>query len=307
MNENKSIRTIKVKKNIRDRIFDVVNYFILGSILFIIIYPLYLIIISSVSDPYAVMRGEVLLHPIDTSFSGYKRILEYKQLWISYGNSILYTLFGTGLNIILTMMAAYALTQKFIGKSLINFIIIFTMFFSGGLIPTFLLVRNIGLYNKPIVMILMSAVSVWNLMVTRTYISTTIPTELYEAAKMDGASHFCYFFKMILPLSGTIIAVLSVYYGISHWNNYFTGLIYLRDRKYLPLQTILREILATLQVNTDMLAMMADDFENQAEIMRNAEIAKYCIIVVSTVPAVVLYVFMQKYFVKGVMIGSLKG
>ena len=184
------------------------------------------------------------------------------------------------------------------------------MFFSGGLIPIFLNVRDLGLYNTRTVMILINLVSVWNLMVARTYIQTTIPNELYEAAVMDGAGHFTYFFKCVLPLSGTIIAVLSVYYGVARWNDYFTGLVFIRDRFKLPLQTVLREILASLSStgsSDSFFEAYADNLGGLQEALRKAEVAKYCCIVVSTVPAVILYIFMQKYFVKGVMIGSLKG
>lgn len=184
------------------------------------------------------------------------------------------------------------------------------MFFSGGLIPIFLNVRDLGLYDTRLVMILMNTVSVWNLMVARTYIQSSIPNELYEAAVMDGADHFTYFFRCVLPLSGTIIAVLSVYYGVARWNDYFTGLVFIRNRSYLPLQTVLREILASLSISGSsdtFFAAYADNLGGLQEAMRKAEVAKYCCIVVSTVPAIVLYIFMQKYFVKGVMIGSLKG
>lgn len=183
------------------------------------------------------------------------------------------------------------------------------MFFSGGLIPTFLVMKDIGLYDTRWIMILIWSVSVWNLMVARTYIQNSIPEELYEAAMLDGATHFQYFTKVVLPLSKTIMAVLAVYYGVAKWNDYFTGLVYLRDRKLLPLQTVLREILATLQVDKtgDFMMTMADSAETLQEAMRIANVSKYCIIVVATGPVVLLYAFMQKYFEKGVMIGSLKG
>ena len=184
------------------------------------------------------------------------------------------------------------------------------MFFSGGLIPIFLNIRDLGLYNTRAVMILMNLVSVWNLMVARTYIQTSIPNELYEAATIDGADHFTYFFRCVLPLSGTIVAVLSVYYGVARWNDYFTGLVMLRDRSLYPLQLVLREILASLTStgsSDTFFAAYADNLGGLQAALRKAEVAKYCCIVVATVPAVVLYVFMQKYFVKGVMIGSLKG
>ena len=184
------------------------------------------------------------------------------------------------------------------------------MFFSGGLIPIFLNVRDLGLYNTRTVMILMNLVSVWNLMVARTYIQTTIPEDLYEAAVIDGANHFTYFFKCVLPLSGTIVAVLSVYYGVARWNDYFTALVMLRDRSLYPLQRILREILASLTStgsSDTFFAAYADNLGGLQAALRKAEVAKYCCIVVATVPAVFLYIFMQKYFVKGVMIGSVKG
>jgi putative aldouronate transport system permease protein len=266
--------------------------------------------IASVSDPDAIVRGEVIWHPVDFSLIGYKAIFKYKEMIRSYGNSIVYTFVSVVISIGATLAAAYTLSRKnFIGKGILNFYFIFTMFFSGGLIPTFLVMKDIGLYNNPLIMILMGSVSVWNLMVARTYIQSSIPNELYEAAMLDGASHFQYFFKIVLPLCKTIIAVLAVYYGVSKWNDYFTGLVYIRDRQWLPLQTILREILATLQVDKsgDYMLSMADSAASMNEAVRIANVAKYCIIVVATGPVVILYGFMQKYFEKGVMIGSLKG
>jgi putative aldouronate transport system permease protein len=183
------------------------------------------------------------------------------------------------------------------------------MFFSGGLIPSFLVNRSLGLYNNPLSMILMGAVSVWNLMIARTYITTNITGELYDAAVIDGASHFSFFFKVVLPLSGTIVAVLGIYCAVGKWNDYFTALVYIRDRQWLPLQTILREIVASLSSTAASLIEDADkmDAMDVVAATKKAELAKYCSIVVSTVPVVALYIFMQKYFVKGVMVGSLKG
>ncbi len=184
-----------------------------------------------------------------------------------------------------------------------------TMFFGGGLIPTFLVLKDVGLYNNPLILILTGCVSVWNLMVARTFIQTSIPSELYEAAVLDGASHIQFFKKVVMPLSKTIVAVLAVYYGVAKWNDYFTGLVYIKDRKLLPLQTVLREILASLQVDKsgDYMISMADSMESMSEALRIANVSKYCIIVISTGPVVILYAFLQKYFEKGVMIGSLKG
>lgn len=303
-------KTKESELNLRTRadvITDAINLIIMIIVLIIVLYPLYLILIASVSDAYKVVRGEVWLYPKGFSLDAYRHVFMNNELWRSYANSIGYTVTGTLISLILTTAAAYALTKGFPGKSIVSFMIVFTMFFNGGLIPTFLTIKQVGLYNTPWIMVLMNCVTVWNLMLARTYISSSIPNELYEAATLDGADHFTYFVRVVLPLSSTIIAVLSVYYGIARWNDYFTGLIYISDRHWLPLQTLLKEILAALQVNDNTLAMVTDDAANRAEALKRAEVAKYCIIVISTVPAVVLYLFMQKFFVKGVMIGSLKG
>ena len=302
---------IKRKKlSISNRIFHIINALFWIIAMFLILYPLYLVLIASVSDPDAIVRGEVIWHPVDFSLMGYEAIFGYSELIRSYINSIFYTAVSVALSIGITLCAAYTLSRpKFKGKTLFNIYFVFTMFFSGGLIPTFLTLKDIGLYNTPLVIILMGCVSVWNLMVARTFIQTSIPHELYEAAMLDGASHFQYFIKVVIPLSKTIIAVLAVYYGVAKWNDYFTGLVYLRDRQLYPLQTVLREILATLQVDKsgDYMMSMADSAASMAEAVRIANVAKYCIIVVATGPVVILYAVMQKYFEKGVMIGSLKG
>ena len=306
----KEVRGTRIRETREDRVFNAINMIFWIVVLFLVLYPLWLIVIASVSDPDAVLAGEVIWWPKDFSLMGYEAVFQYNEIWTSYANSIFYTVVGSVLSVFITLAAAYALSRKFSGKKLVNLMITFTMFFSGGLIPIFLNVRDLGLYNTRTVMILINLVSVWNLMVARTYIQSSIPNELYEAAVMDGANHFVYFFKCVLPLSGTIIAVLSVYYGVARWNDYFTGLVFLRDRSYLPLQTVLREILASLSISGSsetFFAAYADNLGGLQEAMRKAEVAKYCCIVVATVPAVVLYIFMQKYFVKGVMIGSLKG
>ena len=306
----KSKKQNRVQETRKDRIFNAVNLLFWIIVLFIVLYPLWLILIASVSDPDAVLQAKVLLWPVDFSLMGYEAVFQNSELLGSYLNSIFYTVVGSALSVIVSLAAAYALSRKFAGKKFVNLAITFTMFFSGGLIPIFLNIRDLGLYNTRTVMILMNLVSVWNLMVARTYIQTSIPNDLYEAAVIDGADHFTYFFKCVLPLSGTIVAVLSVYYGVARWNDYFTGLVMLRDRSMYPLQLVLREILASLTStgsSDTFFAAYADNLGGLQAALRKAEVAKYCCIVVATVPAVVLYVFMQKYFVKGVMIGSLKG
>lgn len=292
----------------QDRLFHIFNQILFVIILFIVIYPLYFIVIASFSDPSAVLNGEVVFWPKDVSLIGYSAIMEYTRIWRGYMWSIIYTVVGTALSVTLTMLLAYALSCQFVGKKLVNWLVVFTMFFSGGLIPTFLTMKNLGLYNRPLIMILMGAISVWNTMIARTFIQTSLPQGLYEAAQIDGASHARYFFQMVLPLSSTIIAVLCVYYAVGRWNDYFTALIYLKNTEYWPLQTVLRQILATLTISgSDYAEALGDDFANASEAQRIANSVKYCSIIISTVPAVVLYIFLQDYFVKGVMIGSIKG
>lgn len=291
----------------QDRAFNRINMILTVLVLFVMLYPLYLILICSVSDANLVTRGMVNLYPRGVTFDGYKAVLENKEIWQSYINSFVYTITGTVISLAVTMGAAFTLSRKFPGKKLISLLFVFTMFFNGGLIPTFLTIKDIGLFNNPWVCILMGCVSVWNVMLARTFITSTIPEAMYEAANLDGASQFQYFVRIVLPLCGTIIAVLSVYYGVDKWNDYWTGLIYISNRKLLPLQTVLKEILASLETSKNLLDTMRDTAESDAILLQRAQIAKYCVIVVSTVPAVVLYLFMQKFFVKGVMMGSIKG
>lgn len=240
----------RARKSIGDVTFDIINNIFWIIVLFIVLYPLWFVIIASFSDPDMVIQGKVLFWPKDFSWIGYEAVFDHKELIRSYGNSIFYTLTGTALSVAVTMMAAYALTQNFPGKKFVNFLFVFTMFFSGGLIPQFLMNKQLGLHDTILLMIIINCVSIWNLMISRTYIMMNVPKELYEAAIMDGASHFSYFFRTVLPLSGTIIAVLCVYYGVSRWNDYFTALVYITDRKKLPLQTVLREIIASLTTST---------------------------------------------------------
>ncbi|MBQ4581099.1 MAG: carbohydrate ABC transporter permease [Clostridia bacterium] len=292
----------------QDRVFNAAIGILVALVLLVTLYPLYLVLICSISDANLVTTGQVNLYPRGINFDGYKAVLENKEIWRSYANSIFYTVGGTVLSLIVTMGAAFTLSRKFPGKTLISFLFAFTMFFGGGMIPTFLTMRDIGLYNNPWVCVLMGCVSVWNVMLARTYITSTIPEALYEAANLDGASQIQYFLRIVIPLSGTIIGVLAVYYGVAKWNDYWTGLIYLNNRAYLPLQTILKEILASLESSRELLQSMVNDTaENDAVLLQRAQIAKYCIIVVSTAPAIALYLCMQKFFVKGVMIGSVKG
>ena len=299
----------KIGHTYEDKIFNGVNLFLWIVILGLVLYPLWLIIVASVSSAEAIYAGKVVLWPIDFSLIGYQAVFQHDMLLRSYLNSIIYTICGSALSVIVTMMAAYSLSRKFAGKGFFNLYFIFTMFFTGGLIPQFLMNKQLGLYNTVALMIIINCVSIWNMMIARTYISNSIPNELDEAAVIDGASHFTYFFRIILPLSGTIIAVLSIYYGVSRWNDYFTALVYIQDDAKLPLQTVLRRIIASANAGTalDSFVSFFGDGKLVSDAIRKAEVVKYCCIVISTAPVIVLYIFMQKYFVKGVTIGSLKG
>jgi len=304
--KNRKLRNM----SLTNRVFYVFNAVFWVIIMLIVIYPLYLVFISSISDADAVSKGKVLWRPIGITLDGYQMILKNKQLWNSYANSLLYVVAGVLLAIAVTLLAAYVMSRReFFGKKTLTWFILITMFISGGLIPAFLNVRNLGLYNTRAFMIISGSFSVWYMMVARVYIQTSIPEELYEAAMLDGASHFQYFFKVVVPLSKTILAVLVVYFGVGKWNDYFTGLVYLRDENLMPLQTVLRQILLGSQVNLSEIAAKSssDNMEAVIKARKLANIGKYCIIVVSTGPAVILYSAMQKYFEKGVMIGSLKG
>ena len=306
--ENVTLKPSRQKEIWQDRVFNAVIAILVALVLLMTLYPLYLVLICSVSDARLVTTGRGTLYPKGFTLTGYNAVFQNKEIWRSYMNSIIYTVTGTVLSLMVTMGAAFTLSRKFPGKRLISFLFAFTMFFNGGMIPTFLTMRDIGLYNNPWICVLMGCVSVWNVMLARTYITSTIPEALYEAANLDGASQIQYFFQIVIPLSGTIIGVLAVYYGVAKWNDYWTGLIYINKRELLPLQTILKEILASLESSRELLmSMVSDTAESDAELLNRAQIAKYCIIVVSTLPAVILYLCMQKFFVKGVMIGSIKG
>ncbi len=288
-----------------DKAFDIANCTILSIVLLIVLYPLYFILIASISDPNFVNLGRVVLWPRGITLDGYRRIFTDSQLWASYRNTILYTSTGTAINLALTTTAGYALSRKdLVGRNLVMGLLVFTMLFSGGLIPRYLLVRNLGLLNSIWAIILPHAVIVWNLIITRTFFQSTIPKELFEAALMDGCSNANFFAKVVLPLSPAILAVLVLFYGVFHWNAFFDALIFISNRDLHPLQLILRDIL----ISASQLQGMEMGFDASAdEQMMIAETIKYGVIIVASVPILVLYPFLQKYFVKGVMIGAIKG
>ena len=292
-------------KTTGDIVFDIVNYAFLTVIGLISLYPLIFILSASVSDPIKIWNGEVWLLPKGVSLEGYMRILKDSDLWRGYSNSLGYTVLGTSISLILTILAAYPMSRKdFKAKNILMAVYTFTMFFNGGLIPTYLLVRNIHMLDTIWAVILPTAVSTTNIIISRTFFQSNIPDALYEAAEIDGCSDFRFFISMVLPLSGAIIAVMALFDGVKHWNAYFNALIYLTDRNKFPLQLYLREILIESQAVDD----TNFGFQQEAtEHLQFAEMIKYGLIVVSSVPMLIIYPFVQKYFIKGVMIGSVKG
>jgi putative aldouronate transport system permease protein len=294
-----------IKDTASDKFFKLLCYFYLSLALIIVVYPLIYIISASVSDPKFVNSGEMWLFPINLTFEGYERVFQNEQIWLGYKNTIIYTAAGTAVNLMVTIPAAYALARKdFVGRGFIMGMMLVTMFVSGGLIPTYIIVKSLGLMDSMWALILPGAASVWNIIVCRTFFQTSIPNELEEAAKIDGCSNFNLFLKIILPLSAPIIAVMALFYGVGHWNSYFGALIYLRDQDLYPLQLVLRQILVLQEMSADMSGATAEALQRKAEI---ADIVKYAVIIVATLPIIIVYPFMQRFFVKGVMIGSVKG
>ena len=300
----KSSAKHKMRRSKSDLAFDIFNYVLLGLAALVVLYPLYFVVIASFSDPDAINTGRVVLWPVGFNTMGYEKIFADAKIWRSYSNTIFYTLLGTTINIFLTMMFAYPLSRReFFGRKFLTFFMMFTLYFQGGLVPTYLLMQDINLYDTPWVMVLLPALNVFNVIIARTNIQNNIPEELYEAACLDGCSHLKYFWKVVFPLSKTIIAVLVLYYGVAHWNDYMNGLIYLRDEGLYPLQLVLRGILVENQAS----ASMMSDVESMMAQQKAAELIKYGLIIVSALPVLVIYPFLQKYFEKGVMVGSVKG
>ena len=293
-----------VKRSRQDALFDFFNYVLMTLAMLVVLYPLYFILIASISSSDAVNTGQVWLWPKGFTLEGYERIYRAKSIWMGYRNAIGYTIVGTAINLALTLTAAYALSaKKFFGKNMIMRFLVITMFFHGGIIPTYLIIKSLGLLNKALVMVVHEAAQVWFIIIARTYYQSTVPEELREAAIMDGCNHVRTFLKVVLPLSHALVAVLILYYGIGHWNQYFKALIYLRDENLYPLQLVLRKILVAAEIDEEAIEYMAA----MEEQMRLYDIMKYGCIVVASLPLLVLYPFLQRSFVKGIMIGSVKG
>lgn len=293
----------KMKMGLSDRIFYLCATAAAIVALIMVLYPMYFIVIASFSDSNMVNQGLVTLFPRGINFYGYRKILERSDLWLGYRNTIFYTVAGTLLNLAVTLPAAYVLAQKrFKARRVVMTIFVITMYFGGGMVPTYMLVKSLHLTNSPLTMIIIGAVSVYNVIITRTFFESSIPTELQEAAELDGCSHFRYFVSIVLPLSKAVISVITLYYAVGHWNDFFTALLYLNKDEYQPLQTILRNILISNQAMAGTTGAGEGSYAQQF-----ADQIKFAVIIVSTVPVLCIYPFIQKYFEKGVMIGAVKG
>jgi multiple sugar transport system permease protein/putative aldouronate transport system permease protein len=287
-----------------DRVFTIVNYAILTVFLVAVAYPLIYVFSASLSDPKAVISGRMWLWPVDVTLDGYRAVFRNSRVLVGFRNSLFYTVAGSFVSVVLTILAAYPLSRKDLaGRNIIMFFFVFTLLFGGGLIPTYLVVREVGLLNTPFALIIPAALSVYNMIITRTFFQFTIPDELLEAAQLDGCSDFRFVRDVVIPLSGPIIAVNALFYAVGQWNQYFNALIYLTNPDLFPLQLILREILVQNQVD---LTQISD--VNQLMNRQNLQdLLKYSLIVVASAPVLIIYPFVQKHFVRGVLIGSLKG
>ena len=288
-----------------DKTFDIVNTTLMILLFAVFVWPLLFVVSASFSDPSAVWTGKVFLFPKGFNINGYIEIMRYKDIWIGYRNTFFYTIVGTTLNLTMTICAAYPLSRPdFVLRRPLMLLFMFTMYFSGGLIPTYLVVQRLNLLNTVWAMIIPSAVSIYNVIITRTYFENNIPDSLREAAELDGANSLQFLLKVVLPLSGPILAVMALYYGVGRWNSYFDALIYLHDKKLFPLQVFLRDILIQSKIDLDTSGLDA------AQVMAKTQLAqtmKYSVIIVASVPVLCIYPFIQKYFVRGVMIGAVKG
>ena len=290
-----------------DLVFDILNTTILVFVLVVIAYPLYFLILASFSSPSSLASGQVWFWPVGFNFDSYTKVLEYDILWVGYRNTIIYAVLSTVLGVSVTMMTAYPLAYSFLpGRTGIMLMFVFTMFFGGGLIPTYMTIQSLHLVNTPLVVIILGCFSVFNMIIARTFIQNSIPKELFEAAEIDGCGYGNCFVKIVLPLSKAIMAVLVIYIAVWQWNSYFNALIYISNRQYITLQLVLREILTSQQQMMQQLqeGVMNQDSENAAKL---AESMKYAIVIIASLPIMLVYPFMQKYFVKGVFIGSIKG
>lgn len=293
-----------IKPTRGDRVFLAIDTVFLLAALLLVLYPLYFVVIASFSDPTAVAGGETFFWVKGFQMRGYQLVLSDADVLVGYKNTVLYTVLGTLISLFMTLTAGYALTVDFAGRKFVNLLFTFTMFFGGGMIPGYFLIRDLGMLDTIWAMVIPGSLSVYNLMVARTFISGNIPVSLYEAAQIDGSSRIGFFVRIVLPLSGVLIAILALFYGVGYWNSYMSAILYITDRKLFPLQLVLRE---TLILNQSAEAdVLSQNPEMIAEKQRVADSMKYSLIIVSSLPVLMLYPFLQRYFIGGVLIGSVK-
>jgi len=291
---------MSLKTSAGEKAFNVFNYIFLGVLAFVFLYPIWYVICSSLSSAYAIAAAKVTLWPVGFNTEAFVRVFNDNRLWQAYGNTIFIVIVGTSINLFMTILGAYALSRKeLFGRRFFMVLIVFTMYFDGGLIPVYLNVRNLGLYDTIWALLIPNAVSAYNLIIMRTFFQS-ISNSLIESAKIDGAKDYVILIRIVLPISTAVVAVIALFYGVAHWNSWFQALIYIRNRKFYPLQLLLREVVIQSSTN-DMLSGVAS-----RDVQQISETIKYAVIVVATVPILFVYPFVQKYFVTGIMLGSIK-
>jgi len=301
---NMEVRRNKIRENaLSDRIFGAVVLILSILCFLIILYPLWFVVIASISNSDLVNQGKVTFLPVDVRFYGYEQVFSDSRIWNGYMNTIIYVVAGTALNLAVTMPAAYALSRPdFRARNVVMTYFVFTMYFSGGLVPLYMTISNLGLISTKLILIIFLAVNTYNLIIARTFIQNSIPNDLYEAAILDGCDHFTYFWKVVIPLSKAVISVEILYYGVFHWNDYFNALVYNYKQSNEPLQMVLRRILLLNEAYASGNGGVQGGYGQSS-----ADQVKYAVMIVSTVPILCVYPFVQKYFEKGVMIGAVKG
>ena len=304
-----SAKKYRITNSKSDKIFDAVNIVIMILLLFIFVWPLWFVVISSFSNPYEVWKGNVLIWFKGFTLKGYEQLFNYEPIWIGYRNSLLYTVLGSVINMVMTVLCAYPLSRKdWLPRNFFMKFCLVTMYFGGGLIPTYLVVRNLRMTNTIWAMMIPCAMSFYNALIVRSYFSNSIPHELQEAAELNGANPMQYLIKVVLPLSKPVLAVVWLYYAVGHWNDYYTALVYISDRELIPLQTALREVLMSASSIADMLHNGSSDLAMKMQEKQELAMSlKYTSIIAGIIPMMIAYPFVQKYFVRGVMVGAIKG
>jgi len=302
-----NVKKQKMQELRSDKILDAVILVVMTFLFIMAVYPLWFVVIASFSNPTQVVAGKVILWPVDFNLQGYRRVLEYEKLWIGYRNTIIYTLSHTAIATFVTLLTGFALSRRSLpGRRAIMLFMGFTMYFGGGMIPSYLLLKNLGFVGNPFLYVMIGTVSVYNVIITRTFMESNIPDTLLEAAQIDGCNMTKFFIQIVLPLSPAIIAIMALFYAVGQWNSWFNAMLYLRDNQ-MPLQNVLRNILSTSSLNAEMGTESAVGSSDSDAQMILVESMRYAVIIVSSLPVMCLYPFVQKYFVKGIMVGAIKG